>query len=132
MEKFLKKIFEGSNIEPPVICLKSFNENFDNAINTEWFDKGDFFEVIFYNNKIEYIANFSKSGNLEEYKMYLPINFLPETIKIHLENFGEIMNVVLINKGNCVQYEVIVRDKDLNRHLFLLSDLGEIMSEKSL
>ena len=73
-----------------------------------------------------------KSGNLQEYKMYLPDNFLPESIKSVLEKRGEIMNTVFINKGNTIVYEVIMRDKELNRFLVLLSNLGEIIDEKPL
>ena len=132
MEDFIKKVIEGNGINPPDICLHSFNLNFAGAINIEWFDKGDYFEAIFYKDSIEYIASFSKSGTLNGYKSFLPINFLPEAIKNFLETKGEIMNSVLINNGNNIEYEAIVRDQNLTRFLILLSDLGKVISEKKL
>ncbi len=89
-----------------------------------------YYEAIFYKENLEHIAHFDLSGNLTEYKLFLPKEFLPEAIKSYLESKGEIMNVVLNNKGNCIEYEAIVRDKNLTRSLILLSDLGKILEEK--
>lgn len=132
MNNFLKKVIEGSGITPPSICLEAFNLNFNNAINVEWFDRKTSFEVIFYKDNLEHIAIFDTSGALIEYKLFLPVEFLSEAIKSFLESKGEIMNVVLINKGNRIEYEAIVRNKDLTRFLILLSDLGKIIEEKKL
>lgn len=130
--KFLKKVIEGQGVEPSSICLEAFKQNFQHSVNVEWYDKGDYFEAIFYKEHIEHIALFSKDGDLIEYKLYLPDECLPERIMNIMESKGEIMNSVLKNKGNTIEYEVIYRDKDLNRYVILLSDLGHIIDEKKL
>lgn len=132
MENFLKNMIDGNGINPPEICLNSFNRNFENAINIEWFNKNNQFEAIFYKDNIEHIALFNTSGELLEYKMNLPVDYLPRAIKKDVEYKGEIMNAVLKNKGNTIEYEVIIRDAELNRHLFLLTDLGKVIEEKRL
>lgn len=132
MKDFVKKVVGGNGITPPDNCLDAFNQYFEGAINTDWFDRKTCFEVIFYKDSIEHIAIFDKTGRLLEYKLYLPVNFLPEALKTNLESRGEIMNAVLRNKQNCIEYEVIIRDKEMKRHLILLSDLGKTLDEKLL
>lgn len=132
MKNFLKSVFEGTGISPTKVCLQAFAQNFEKAINVEWYDKKDYFEAIFYKDNIEHIAMFDKTGNLLEYKLYLPEGYLPELIKNKVEAKGEIMNTVMRNKGNKVEYEVIVRDKELNRYVLTLSDVGSLCEEKKL
>lgn len=132
MDNFIKRVIEGNGITPPDICLESFNLNFENAINVDWFDRKTYFEAIFYKDNLEHIASFDISGTLTEYKLFLPKEYLPEAIKSFLESKGEIMNVVLINKGNSIEYEAIIRDANLIRFLIQLSELGKIIEEKKL
>lgn len=132
MNEFAKMIFDGNRITPPEICLNAFQENFSGALNIEWSEKDSHYEAIFYKDNIEHIARYSKDGKLDEYKMTLPANLLPELIKQKLEEKGEIMNTLMINKGNCVNYEAIIRDKNQNRHLVLLSNLGKVIGGKPL
>jgi hypothetical protein len=49
-----------------------------------------------------------------------------------MEKAGEIMNVVLINEVNNIQYEVIVRDNKMQRFLYFVSNLGKIIHKKML
>ena len=42
------------------------------------------------------------------------------------------MYSALKNKGNILEYELILRDKLLKRHLLILTDLGEVKEEKVL
>lgn len=132
MNDFLKKVVEGNGVSPSDVCLQSFNENFADAINVEWFKKESFYEAIFYKNDLEHIAIFDLSGILMEYRQNLPVDYLPVAIKNIVTSKGEIMNSVLKNKGNMLEYEVIVRDKELNRYLITLSDTGNIIEEKKL
>lgn len=132
MEDFFKKVIEGSGIIPPEVCTKAFTSNFSNAINVEWFRRESKYEAVFYQDNNEYIALFDISGNLEKYKMYLTNEFLPESIKQNMEVKGEIMNVVLINEGNHILYEVIIRDMQLKRFLILITQLGQIIEERQL
>jgi hypothetical protein len=132
MNDFVKKVIEGKGITPSTNCLQTFNQNFETAINVDWFDRGDYFEAVFYKDNIEHIVKIDYLGTLLEYKQFLPDGYLPESIKIKLENRGEIMNAVLINKGNTIEYEVILRDGEFNRFLITLTDMGKILEDKIL
>jgi len=123
---------EGSGITPSAVCLQAFNQNFENAINVEWFHKKKYFEAVFYKDSLEHIAMFSLNGDLIEYMLYLPEGYLPESIKAKVELKGEIMNTVLRNKGNRLEYEIIYRDTALIRFLMVLSDIGAVLEEKKL
>ena len=129
---FFSKIFGGSIFSPPENIKNSLKKAFPEVINIEWNKTGDSYEAIFYKDNIEYIANFDRQGDLLLYKMFLPEGFLPENIKSSLTNKGEIMNAVMINEGNSITYEVIIRDKDLVRYLILLNELGVVIDEKVL
>lgn len=132
MHNFIRSVIVGTEISPPPVCAEAFQNHFNNANHTDWYDHGDHYEAIFYKDKSEHIALFTLSGGLLEYKMYLPPGYLPELIKGHLESRGEIMNVVLRNKGNSIEYEAIVRDQELTRFLVVLSDLGRVIDEHLL
>lgn len=132
MKGFLKKMIKGNVLSPSLICLESFNNNFKNAINVEWFDKETYYEAVFYKDRLEYIAMFDLTGNLIEYKLNLPIDYLPEPFRLTVEEKGEIMNAVMRNKGNLVEYEIIYRDNKLNRFLVIISDVGKMIEEIKL
>lgn len=132
MEDFLKRVIEGTGIAPTARCAEAFESNFAGAINADWAQKEDKYEVVFYKDNIEYIALFDAEGTLEKYKMYLTKELLPVSIQMDLSAEREIMNVVLINEGNYILYEVIVRDYELRRFLVLVDQLGKILSETPL
>lgn len=132
MENFLKKILYGSNFIPPVLCEQALKNYFEGAINIEWINKDVYYEAIFYKDNIEYIALIDLNGNLLEYRQNLPKDFLPEQIKIFAQSRGEIMNSVLKNKGNNIEYELILRDSFLKRFLVIFSEIGVVKDEKLL
>jgi len=133
MEDFLKKVIEGTGIKPSEVVLQSLNHNFNNFTNVEWYDKGECVEAIFYKDKLEHIAKFDLKGSLIEYRIYLPKGYLPENLKeIVTAKGGEIMNVIIRNKGNSIEYEVIIRDKELSRYLIRLSEVGGLLEKKKL
>jgi hypothetical protein len=136
MEENFKTLFsnlvEGENYLPSPACEKAFSENFEDAQQVEWAEYEDHSEAIFYKDALEHVSLFSKDGILLEYRKALPEGFLPYAVRKDLETRGEIMNRVLINKGNSIQYEVILRDKKLDRYLLLFSDIGEKLKEKKL
>lgn len=132
MKDFLKSVIEGSGISPSLQCQQSFSENFKDAINVEWSRTEECYEAVFYRHKLEHIALFSLEGILMEYRKKLPAEFLPEPIKNLALSRGEIMNALMKNKGNTLEYELIVRDETPARHLLLLSDVGELKEERIL
>jgi hypothetical protein len=132
MKDFLKKLLDGQTDFPSKLCLDAFAINFKDAINVEWHKKDDYFEVIFYHDEHEHIAHFNKIGNLVDYLVNLSVEHLPFIIRSKVEEMGEIMNVVMRNKGNSVEYEVIYRNTALSRHSITLTNLGKILIEKQL
>ena len=132
MKDFIKKVITGAGISPPDVCLHSLNRNFENAVNVEWSRREGCYEAIFYNNCIEHIAIFSLAGTLEEYRQNLTPEYLPESVRNLALQKGEIMNSVLRNKGSKLEYEIILRDQQLKRHMVIFSDLGEIIEERQL
>ena len=42
------------------------------------------------------------------------------------------MNAVLTNKGNMLEYEIIIRQPDFSRFCLTISEFGEIIAEKKL
>ncbi len=132
MKEFVKNVIGGHGILPPDGCRKTFDTHFEDAVHVDWFLKNKGYEAVFYINNIEYIAIFNASGNLLEYRMFLPVDFLPERVKKTIEVKGEIMNVVLINKRTKILYEVIIRNNASERYQIIVTDLGMIISEKLL
>lgn len=132
MEPLLENLKRSGGTTPPESCLASFSEHFDAALNIEWFEKENGYEAIFYRDRVEHIALFLADGALIEYKMFLPPEYLPTAIVEQVEGMGEIMNAVLINKRNTIEYEIIYRDASLTRHLLLLTDLGKVLEERAL
>jgi len=126
---FFSKIFGDSIFSPPDVVKNSLKERFPSVINVEWNKTGENYEAIFYKDNIEYIANFDRTGVLIVYKMFLTEGFLPEKIKSTMKGKGEIMNVVMINKGNSITWEIIYRDKELIRYLMLFNEIGVILEE---
>lgn len=132
MKEFLKRVLLGNGDKPSELCLRSFNQYFTDAINVEWFRKEDHFEVIFYKDNLEHIAIFSHTGVLIEYRHSLPPAYLPDPVKTSAGSKGEIMNAVVKNKGNNIEYEVIVRSNALTRYMINLTGLGKLLEEKKL
>jgi hypothetical protein len=132
MEDFVKKMLDGNGIDPPQACLEALSVHFENAQHADWFERSTFYEAIFYKDNIEHIAHFEPSGALIEYRQNLPVDMLPEAIKKDLQSRGEIMNAVLRNKGNTLEYEVIVRDCEMHRHLINFDGLGLVKADRLL
>jgi hypothetical protein len=132
MSEFSRNIISSKGETPPENIQRAFTEKFPGAINIEWTDKSKYFEALFYLEQIEYIAIFSPGGDLMEYKMFLPEDYLPANIRKKLSSLGEVMNAVLINKGNRIIYEIIYRDTDLNRYIVYLTNLGRTIKKERL
>ncbi|MEZ5103333.1 MAG: hypothetical protein R2757_02460 [Draconibacterium sp.] len=132
MKNKLLKLFGASTKKIPDSVKKELMEQFPEAINIEWDVKDDFYEAIFYVNEVEYIAKVSDEEGLTGYKKNLKLDELPEIIKVECEQTGEIMNAIAIHTKSSVLYEVIIRDKEFNRTLLLLSKNGELLESSSI
>jgi hypothetical protein len=132
MSNFFKKFINGGTITPPPEIERQFFEQFVNPINVEWFFKETRYEAVFYMKNTEYIAHYSNDGLLIDYRINLKIEELPESIRTNLNRDEEIMNVVSIKKGTNLDYQLIVRDKNLTRYLIQAKETGEIISRTTL
>jgi hypothetical protein len=126
------KIFKSQSKAIPGVVKKQLENCFHNAKNIEWEVKKDIYEAIFYLNDIEHIAKFSKKGELTEYKKNLWPDELPDAIKNAGVNFGEIMNGIIIHRGEEILYEVIIRNEKLDRFEFVFKENGEKVSSNLL
>lgn len=134
MKAFLDKLIKGHIAKPPLKVIQSLEQNFRNAINVEWQNNKSekYYEAVFYNENLEHIAFFDPSGILIEHRINLPLESLPLKIKELSEKKGEIMNSVMRNTGNKVEYEVIVRNSEFVRYILLYSAYGRLITKKQL
>ncbi len=131
-ETFFKSLLTGNAISAPEIVKDSFRKKFHGAINIEWFQSDDCYEAIFYHNDTEIISRFSHNGDWIETRTNLEISVLDNHIKHPAQQNGEIMNAILIESHDLKKYEIIIRDKQLNRFLLILSDTGEIIKNQPI
>ena len=132
MKEHIIKFVEDVGVTAPEACVESLRESFKDAQSVEWLKTSAGFEAIFYKNNQEYIALFEPTGKLLEYRYAISDEYLPGNIFEICKTKGEIMNRVLLNRGNELLYEIIYRDKDLNRFMFVITDYGEIVSHRPL
>lgn len=132
MKNMIFKIFGKTSKKIPTQIQAQLTQEFPDAMNVEWDEKEDFFEAIFYINGTEYIAKISKDSELTSYQKNLTQDELPDMISSKCLSMGEIMNVIAIHTKKDDLFEVIVRDKDFNRTLLLLSKTGELLNSKKI
>jgi len=133
MEELVKNIFSDDRTTPPKAVSDELEKQFgQEVISVEWSHKDTWYEALFYCDQMEHIARFMESGNLLEYRVNLSHDRFPVfQSRIYTEK-GEVMNMVEIHYPDRLLYEVIVRDRDLIRYELLVSQDGEIISEKVL
>jgi hypothetical protein len=132
MKNLFAKIFKSQSKSIPESVLNQLHTRFADAKNIDWDLKDDNYEAIFYVDDIEHIALFSKTGDFLELKKNLWLEELPETVKIAGEAFGEIMNAIIISRGDEMFYELIVRDKKLDRFQYLIDKKGVVLKTRNL
>ncbi len=129
---FFESLIAGNQINPPDSVTKNLMLRFTNAINIEWYKKGQYFEAIFYSQQIEHIARFNSDGEMVEYKINIPESQIPPVIVSQMNAIGEIMSTVLINRPSEINYEIIVRNKVLQRLVVLVDEQGTILERNFL
>jgi len=125
-------IFKSQKKSIPASVKSEFSAKFPKAKNTEWEIKAADYEAIFYLNDIEHIARFAEGGTLKEYRKNLWLDELPENIVNSGSPYGEIMNGIIIYRGEDVLYEVIIRNENLDRFEYLFNKNGEVLKSKPL
>ena len=132
MKDILKKLYAFNWHRPPGRILSAFSNYFPQAINDDWSSENQFWEVVFYDNQVEKIARFTSEGILEEVRINESIKALPDKIYKQINQMGEIMNVILIQKGEQVNWEIIYRDSELKRFLVHIGSDGNQLHKKTL
>jgi hypothetical protein len=120
-------LFRSQSKTIPAEVSKQLEACFPHAKNIDWEIKGEVCEAIFYLGDVEHIAKISKKGVLIEYKKNLWLEELPEEVKTAGSSFGEIMNAIVIHKGDEVFYELIVRNEKLDRFENKYNQNGEML-----
>lgn len=126
------KIFKSQSKTIPGEVKKQLDNCFPNAKNIEWEFKNNTYEAIFYLNDVEHIAQISKKGDLLEYKKNLWPDELPELLKNEGIKYGEIMNGIIICRGEDIFYEMIIRNEKLDRFEFLFTKNAELIDSHLL
>lgn len=121
-------IFKSQSKTIPGEVKKQLEKCFPDAKNIDWEIKSEICEAIFYLNDVEHIAKISKKGVLIEYKKNLWPDDLPEVVKIAGSSFGEIMNAIVIFRGEEVFYELIVRNDKLDRFENIYDKNGDLIN----
>jgi len=132
MYKLTNNLAHANSVTPPKYIATSFAGNFPHAVNAEWHLMEAGFEAVFFENNLETIALFNKYGALTETRKNLLTGEMPEKVAEAAANQGEVMNVIMVSKKNQIDYEIIYRDKHLNRFLLLLSSDGTILKNAQL
>lgn len=125
-------IFRSHSKTIPAEVTKQLEASFPNAKNIDWEIKSEICEAIFYLEDVEHIAKISKKGVLIEYKKNLWPEELPEDVKIGGDSFGEIMNAIVIHENDKVFYELIIRNKKLDRFEYVFDYQGVVLKTKTL
>lgn len=126
------KIFRSYSKSIPEKVKNQLGLNFPNAKNIDWEVKGNEYEAVFYLDEIEHIAQFSDKGDLIEYKKNLWLDELPVIVKNSGSTYGEIMNGIVITRNTNLFYELIIRDSQLDRYVYLFDDKGLLIESHLL
>lgn len=129
MNEFHERFIAGTGIDPPREVSEAFQKLFREVVNLEWYNTGEGYEAVFYQEEVEHLALFDKEGKFMMYKLYLPEMLLPERILSGIREQGEIMNAVLTNRKHCIRYELIVKDNLQRRKMLVLSEMGKVLEE---
>lgn len=130
MKNLLKKIFLTPFKHIPEKVKEALHLQFPEALNVEWESKNDVYEAVFYRNEIEFIAKVSEEKGVIEYKQNLKLDELPAPITAQCVKSGEIMNAICITRDAAIFYEVIVRNKNLDRSVLLLDDSAKLLESR--
>lgn len=132
MIEIVKNIFKSFKRETPEIVQKQLLLKFPKALNIDWYSIGDLYEAVFYLDDVEHIAKISKEAKLIEYKKNLRESDVPEVIKLYCQNQGEIMSAIVIYSDAEIKYEIILRNTEQIRNMFLFNQSGKLLKKEAV
>jgi hypothetical protein len=128
-DKFFMSFFKGFHCEPPQKVLDALIAIAPGAVEAEWHEDDDVFEVIFREEGLEKIAFFSQRGEWLNTKENLVLEAIPAEIRGQLEKKWEIMNAIKIISKDKTEFEFIIRDQQKNRYLVFTDDRGNVTQQ---
>jgi hypothetical protein len=132
MNSIFDQIVPKNTFSPPKVVVQSLERIFGKMLNVEWAEEDGFYEAVFYHNDIEFIARFDISGELQVSKSNLPLHLVTPPIAMRALEVGELMNLIEINQQGKIFYEIIARDKYLDRYYLLLEEDGTLLEKQKL
>ncbi len=133
MDDLIKRIFANEGPEPPETVINSLKNSFgEEVLNLEWSYKDSMYEALFYVNMKEHLARFLSNGELLDYRINLPREDWPVQVKMKAGTKGEVMNIVEVHANSRYYFDIIVRDKDLNRSELTMEPEGTFITQRKL
>lgn len=133
MKEILKKLFgKDYQSDPPSSIKKKFKGIFPSAVNEEWIEEKNIWEVVFHDDQKEKIVRIDGTGKILERRENTSPKDLPIKILEKVNDKGELMNAILIEKMDGTVWEIIYRNKKLNRYLMVLDTDGKEISSRPL
>lgn len=130
MLEIIKNLFKPStHKEIPELIEEELLVHFPQALNIDWYSVSDMYEAIFYLSDIEHIAKISLKGKLIEYKKNIKPDDVPSEIKQASLNHGEIMSAIAIYSGKHINYELVIRNNQMLRHILLFNQTGQLLKK---
>lgn len=126
------KLFSQKIPSIPANIQKQLLANFPEAKNIEWSKTKSAFEALFYISENEYIAKFDAEGKLLEHKINLKPFEVPEYIKDIVLSYGELMNTIEVFTTKDSFFEIIYRDKNLDRFLLFIDKKGIVLNNSKV
>jgi len=131
LDKFFKKLFSPPGVKVPDEVKDAFCEQFPDAVNPDWSAAGVMYEAVFHLSDIEQIALMDDKGVLRKLRINLSIDQAPEVVIAAAVQTCELMNAIKVTREGKVFYEIIARDKDLNRYQILISEEGALIKREA-
>ncbi len=132
MNPGLNHFFPESSYSPPDQLVLALEKRFGKLLNVEWYEEDGGIEAVFYCNDLEHIARFDASGGLQVVKRNQPLRLVTSAIARKACEVGELMNLIEIDREGELFYEIIARDKQLDRYYLLLREDGTLVEKRKL
>ena len=117
--------------EVPSVVRNSFRTEFPDAIEIEWENEKENYEVEFEINNVDYAVCFDKAGSLLMQKQDIAADYLPiaviKTLRQDFPNY-EIDDVEMVKKEDATYYQLELEGKLLDKNEIFSSD-GQATTE---
>jgi hypothetical protein len=130
LKDLFKSILTGNDSTPPENVQIAFNQLFKEATSVEWHLESKFFESIFVYQGKETICRFDKNSAWVDTRTNQNLEEIDLEIISKLAVLGEIMSSIRIDKPGAVLFEFVIRDKEMNRQIYVTNTTGEIVEKR--